>query len=125
MRIWLKFLGLAAGLLGAAGVALSAVGAHLSGDPIVTTAAQFLLFHAGALLALIAIMRPRRDFWLHLSATILLAGALLFSGDLALRALAHITLLRLAAPTGGLFLIAGWLIAGFALLGRLAPADDL
>ncbi len=111
MRTWIAVLGSLAGLFGAAGVALAAVGAHLTGGGSVTTAAQFLLFHAGALVALgIAAAVSARAHLLCIAASLIAAGTLLFSGDLALRGLAGVAPLPLAAPTGGLVLIAGWLL---------------
>lgn len=44
----------AGGLMGASGVALSAYGAHAGGGNV-TTAAQFLLFHAPLFVALVLI----------------------------------------------------------------------
>lgn len=101
-----------AGLMGAAGVALAALGAHGGADPRLTTAALFLLLHASAIAGLLhrtARGAPARLGFL-LSAATLAAGAMLFAGDLALRALAGASPLALAAPTGGLLMIAGWLL---------------
>jgi uncharacterized membrane protein YgdD (TMEM256/DUF423 family) len=115
MRVWSRALGAIAGLMGAAGVALAAVGAHRSGNPNVTTAAYFLLLHAAAIIALGA-RSPSRGWGALLAAASLLAlGAVLFSGELAVHALAEITVLPLAAPTGGLLMILGWLVAALAL----------
>ena len=105
-----------AGLYGAAGVGLAAAGAHLTGGTTVTTAAYFLLFHAGALVAFcgIAMLVPR-PLATCLAASGIALGAALFSGDLAIRGLAGVTVGRLVAPTGGMVLIAGWLVAAVAL----------
>lgn len=43
-------------------------------------------------------------------------GLALFSGDLALRALHGTPLFPMAAPSGGVILMAGWLMAGLAAL---------
>jgi uncharacterized membrane protein YgdD (TMEM256/DUF423 family) len=72
---------LAAGLMGAAGVALAAAAAHQSSDNL-ETAARFLLLHAPALLA---IGLFGRGLMLRTGGSVLLAGVLLFSGDLAMR----------------------------------------
>ncbi len=95
-----------AGLAGAAGVALAASGSH--GDSaLLTTAANFLLFHAPVLLGL-SLLRANR---LAGFAGYVLALALaLFAGDLAVRGLAGHTLFPFAAPLGGIGLIAGWLL---------------
>jgi uncharacterized membrane protein YgdD (TMEM256/DUF423 family) len=116
MRLWIMGLGAIAGLFGAAGVALAAAGAHLAGGAVVTTAADFLLFHAGALVALslAAGLLPRSGL-LCVAASAIALGTTLFSGDLAIRGLAGATPVRLAAPTGGMLLIAGWLVATAAI----------
>lgn len=106
-------------LYGAAGVALAAAGAHHGASPLVATAAFFLLVHAAAIVALSAAGRPGLP--LNLAASLLAAGAALFSGELALHGLASLQPLPMAAPTGGVLLIVGWLVAALALpltLGR-------
>ncbi|MEO9614645.1 MAG: DUF423 domain-containing protein [Nitratireductor sp.] len=107
-----RLLVLAAGLTGAAGVALSAAAAHAGGGNV-ATAAQFLLFHAPALLALGLLARARLS---HAAGIALLAGLMLFSGDLLMRHYAGIRLFAMAAPAGGTLMILGWLgVAGSAL----------
>lgn len=107
-----RLLVLAAGLTGAAGVALSAAAAHAGGGNV-ATAAQFLLFHAPALLALGLLSHARLS---HAAGIALLAGLMLFSGDLLMRHYAGIRLFAMAAPAGGTLMILGWLgVAGSAL----------
>lgn len=110
MRGWSMALAAAAGLYGAAGVGLMAAGAHKAG-PLATTAGSFLLFHAAAILALMALDGGRG---VRIAATLIATGALLFSGELALHALTGVQPLPLAAPTGGMLMIAGWLFAAVA-----------
>lgn len=100
-----RFLVLAAGLLGAAGVALLAAAAHAGGDNL-DTAAAFILAHAPALLA-IGLLGGRGI--LPLAGLVMLAGVALFSGDLAMRDFAGGRLFPMAAPTGGALAILGWL----------------
>jgi uncharacterized membrane protein YgdD (TMEM256/DUF423 family) len=108
-----RILVLAGGLSGAAGVALSAAAAHLGGA-FVSTAASFLLMHAPVFLAVGLIGANRM---LRCGTFILLAGLLLFSGDLLARDFLGSRLFPMSAPIGGTLLIAGWLvIAGSALL---------
>lgn len=121
--LWTLIAGLA-GLFGAAGVALAAAGAHLSGTPIVTTAAYFLLFHASALAAFCAVARGGTERGLGLAALLIALGCILFSGDLAMRGLADRVILHLAAPTGGVVMILGWLVAALALPAALRHAVD-
>lgn len=110
-----------AGLLGAAGVALAAAAAHGGGHPSLPTAAEFLILHGAAALALVALAhgaaRPRAYL---AAATLMVAGVALFSGDLAARAFFGDRLFPFAAPLGGSTLIGAWLVAGVAgLLGAL------
>jgi uncharacterized membrane protein YgdD (TMEM256/DUF423 family) len=104
-----------AGLMGAAGVALAAAGAHLGGDNL-ATAATFLLIHAAAVAGLASGAPNLRG--LTLAASLLALGALLFSGDIAARAFLGGKLFPMAAPAGGIILMAGWLaLAVAAALG--------
>ncbi|MGO4386573.1 DUF423 domain-containing protein [Microvirga sp. 2YAF29] len=106
-----------AALSGVLGVGLSAAAAHITGGNL-TTAAQFLLFHAPALLALAALAATGS---LHpllgpIAGYILVMGLILFCGDLSRRAFADTPLFPRAAPTGGILLIIGWIIVGIAAL---------
>jgi uncharacterized membrane protein YgdD (TMEM256/DUF423 family) len=127
MRLWLMCLGALSGLFGAAGVALAAAGAHRPGAAIVTTAAYFLLFHAAALAAICALARDRARPGLLFAGTLIAGGTAVFSGDLALRGLANLILVHMAAPTGGMLLIAGWLTIAIAIPAslRTPPSNDL
>ena len=107
-----------AAVAGGLGVAGSAAAAHTSGGETLKTAAQFLLFHAPAILALtgLAAAGLTRGALTRLAAAALLIGLVLFSGDLALRALTGTPLFPMAAPSGGVVLMAGWLLAAIAVL---------
>ena len=107
-----------AALAGGLGVAARAAAAHTSGGETLKTAAQFLLFHAPAVLALtgLAAAGPIRAGLARLAAAALLIGLALFSGDLALRASTGTPLFPMAAPSGGVVLMAGWLLAAVAVL---------
>lgn len=114
------------GLAGLAGVALSALAAHVAGPGNLDTAARFLLVHAPALIALAAAMRTGLCHRLpgRLAAAALVLGLILFCGDLTVRTLYGIAPLRLAAPVGGVLLMAGWLMVtlGAILPARVGPA---
>ncbi len=117
MAIWSALLLSLAGLMGAAGVALSAYAAHADGGANLVTAATFLMIHAAAVAGLCASAQTRRG--LLQAASLLVIGAVLFSGDISMRAISGETLWRMAAPTGGMILIAGWLwLAVAAFMGR-------
>jgi uncharacterized membrane protein YgdD (TMEM256/DUF423 family) len=100
-----------AGLMGAAGIVLAALGAHGSGYSRLATAAPMLLLHAPVILVIVLLISQglaRR--WLAISAAIGFAvGATLFATDLAMRDLAGHALFGIAAPAGGTILIASWL----------------
>ncbi|AWI89129.1 DUF423 domain-containing protein [Methylobacterium sp. DM1] len=113
-----RLLAALAALAGGLGVAASAAAAHTSGGETLKTAAQFLLFHAPAILALTGFAAAGliRGALTRLAAAALLIGLALFSGDLALRALTGQALFPMAAPIGGTVLMAGWALAAVAAL---------
>ncbi len=117
MRVWIIIVSALAGLYGAGGVALAAAGAHLGGSgALATTAAYFLLFHAAALVGLCtAAAGSRKAVPLMAAASLIALGILLFSGHLALHALADRVPIPFAAPLGGSVTILGWLVAAIAL----------
>ncbi|WP_370674478.1 DUF423 domain-containing protein [Pleomorphomonas sp. PLEO] len=110
-----RLIGLSAGIAGAAGVATLAVGAHAFTGANLDVAGNILLFHAAALLTLANadVQRLR-----GLSALLFVAGCLMFSGDLIFKAVTTRSLFPLAAPSGGVALILGWLVVA---IGALLP----
>lgn len=117
------WLGLAAAN-GALGVGFGALGAH-GGNPLagfIATGSQFQLLHAVVLLVL-AFALPgtagRARLFLRAACLLFLAGILLFSGALYLRALSGAPGASALAPFGGAGLILGWLALMLgALLSR-------
>jgi uncharacterized membrane protein YgdD (TMEM256/DUF423 family) len=112
---------IAAGLMGAGSIMLAAAGAHAASGAGLDSAAYMLLFHAVAVIGVAALI-AQGALWRPLALAALIAwivGALLFSGDLALRAFAGHRLFVMAAPSGGIILIAGWLIFAAAAVGVL------
>jgi uncharacterized membrane protein YgdD (TMEM256/DUF423 family) len=100
-----------AGLMGAGGIALAAAGAHAAPGTGLDAAASMLLFHAAAVLGGAALLHQGL-LWRPLALVVLaawIAGSALFSGDIAMRAFAAHRLFPMAAPAGGLVLIAAWL----------------
>ncbi len=96
------------GLAGAAGVGLSAAAAH-AGGANTGTAASFLLAHAPLL---VAVGLLPWNAVLRIGALIVLAGLVFFAGDLLMRDFAGTRLFPMAAPSGGMLMIAGWLVVG-------------
>ena len=108
-----------AGLMGAAGIMLAAAGAHAAPGAGLESAASMLLFHAVAILGGTALVQQGM-LWRPLAFVVLaawIAGAVLFSGDIALRAFAGHRLFPMAAPSGGMILIVGWLALAAAAIG--------
>lgn len=114
-----------AGLMGAGGVVLAAAGAHAAPQAGLDSAAYMLLFHGAALLGGAALTQGGL-LWRPLMLVVLIAwvaGAALFSGDIALRAFVGHRLFAFAAPTGGIILILAWLtLAAAAVAALLRPA---
>lgn len=109
-----------AGLSGALGVGLSAAAAHITGGQL-TTAAQFLLFHAPGLLALAALIAAGavQPTLAQVAGYVLVLGLALFCGDLSRRAFAGVALFPRAAPTGGILMMLGWILVAVSALLRL------
>lgn len=110
-----------AGLMGAGGIMLAAAGAHAAPNAGLDSAGYMLLFHAAAVLGGVALVQQgallRPLAFAALIAWVL--GAVLFSGDIALRAFAGHRLFPMAAPSGGIILIAAWLLCAAAAIGAL------
>ena len=111
-----RILILLAGFMGADGVILAAAAAHQPDATRLASASQMLLFHAVAVLAVVAL--AERDL-LHFRIGMVAAfgfvvAAALFAGDLALRQYAGHSLFPMAAPTGGALLIASWVALAVA-----------
>ncbi|EJW10251.1 hypothetical protein A33M_0264 [Rhodovulum sp. PH10] len=117
----LPLLVLVAGLMGAAGVALAAAAAHAMPGAGLDSAAYILLFHAAAVTAGAAAIASGL-VWRPLALVALaglVVGALLFSGDIALRAFAGHRIFPMAAPTGGSLMILAWIALAVAAAVRL------
>ncbi len=105
-----------AGIMGADGVVLAAASAHEADASRLASASSMLLFHATAVLAVVAL--AERGV-IHLRIGVAAAfgfviAAALFAGDLTLRQYAGHSLFSMAAPTGGTLLIVSWLVLALA-----------
>jgi uncharacterized membrane protein YgdD (TMEM256/DUF423 family) len=105
-----------AGVMGADGVVLAAASAHLPDATRLASASSMLLFHAVAVLGVVAL--TERGL-LHLRIGLaagwaFVVAAALFAGDLTVRQYAGHSLFPMAAPTGGTLLIASWLLLAVA-----------
>jgi len=111
-----RILVILAGVMGADGVILAAASAHLPDATRLAAASSMLLFHATAVLAVVAL--AERGV-IHVRIGIAAAwgfviAAALFAGDLTVRQYAGHSLFPLAAPTGGTLMIASWLVLAVA-----------
>jgi uncharacterized membrane protein YgdD (TMEM256/DUF423 family) len=120
MSLTTRVLIVLASLSGLLGVGLSAAAAHITGGNL-TTAAQFLLFHAPALLALVALIAvgALNPMLGQIAGYVLVLGLVLFCGDLSRRAFSGVALFPRAAPAGGIALMIGWLLVGVSALLRV------
>ena len=105
-----------AGIMGADGVVLAAASAHQADAARLASASSMLLFHATAVLAVVALAERAV---IHIRVGIAAAfgfviAAALFAGDLTLRQYAGHSLFPMAAPTGGTLLIVSWLVLALA-----------
>jgi len=110
-----------AGLMGAGGIMLAAAGAHAAPGAGLDSAAYMLLFHAAAIIGVAALIQNGM-LWRSAALVVLAAwvvGAVLFSGDIALRAFAGHRLFPMAAPSGGIVLILAWLGLAASAIGAL------
>jgi uncharacterized membrane protein YgdD (TMEM256/DUF423 family) len=107
-----------AGVMGAAGVVLTAAGAHGKPGVGLDSAGFLLLIHAAAVLGGVALARQglviRPLGIVTLCGFVLGAG--LFAADVSARAYVGSRLFPFAAPAGGLILIASWLVLVAAAL---------
>jgi uncharacterized membrane protein YgdD (TMEM256/DUF423 family) len=99
------------GLIGAAGIVLTAAGAHGKPGVGLDSAGYLLLIHAVAVLA--GVMAARQALILRpLGIAVVcgfILGAALFAADVAARAYLGHRPFPFAAPTGGMIMIASWL----------------
>jgi uncharacterized membrane protein YgdD (TMEM256/DUF423 family) len=105
-----------AGVMGADGVILAAAAAHQPDATRLASASSMLLFHALAVLAVVALTeRSVIHVRIGIAAAFgFVVAAALFAGDLTLRQYAGHSLFPMAAPTGGTLLIVSWLLLAVA-----------
>jgi uncharacterized membrane protein YgdD (TMEM256/DUF423 family) len=105
-----------AAIMGAAGVILAAASAHQTDAAQLGAASSMLLFHATAVLGVVA-LAERGVIRLQigiLAAFGFVVASSLFAGDLTLRQYAGHALFPMAAPTGGALMISSWLLLALA-----------
>ena len=115
-------------VLGFAGVALGAFGAHAlasitTANRLETwaTAVDYHLFHTLAILALSALFRGKTSVWLQRALRAFIAGILVFSGSLYALVITDVGILGAITPVGGVLLLLGWI---YALIASRELADN-
>jgi uncharacterized membrane protein YgdD (TMEM256/DUF423 family) len=105
-----------AGVMGADGVILAAASAHQPDATRLASASSMLLFHATAVLGVVALIeRGVIHLQIGLTAAVgFVIATALFAGDLTMRQYAGHGLFPMAAPTGGTLLIVSWLALAVA-----------
>lgn len=128
---WVVFALVSGGLSGCAGVALDALSAHafsqrLGAHDITTlaTTARYLLVH-GVLLMLVASWMRSAPAARPLKAVVILAatGIVLFCAGLTAKVISGVSALGVAAPYGGLALMAAWLACAFYAVTSSRKSD--
>jgi len=111
-----RILVILAGVMGADGIILAAASAHQPDAARLAAASSMLLFHATAVLAVVALAeRGVIDVRIGIAAAFgFVVAAALFAGDLTLRQYAGHSLFPMAAPIGGTLLIVSWLTLAVA-----------
>src|SRR5262245_60467071 len=107
-----------AGLMGAGGIVLAAASAHGAPGAGLDSAGYLLLTHAAAVIGGTALLHQAmlsRTVGLIALAGFVIGGTL-FAADVAARAWIGARLFPMAAPTGGVILIASWLAVVLAAL---------
>lgn len=105
-----------AALCGALAVALGAFAAHGAGPQVkslLTTGAHYLIVHA--LLALVCAAWPSGGRLVRIGGWLAGIGGLIFCVALAMIAFLGLSVFGAVAPLGGLLMIVGWLVLGFAV----------
>ena len=85
---------------------------------IYETAVRYHFYNAIGLLGIGAVARTLDSRWLHISAMLIAAGIVLFSGGLYLASFGASGAVHWLPPFGGVAWIVGWLLFAFALWRR-------
>lgn len=115
---WFLVLG---AVLAALGVALGAAGSHALKGQLETQALfdiglQYHQYHAlGLILVGLVALRFPQSVWLRWSGWLMLAGIVLFSGNLYLRSIAGVHALHAVTPYGGAAFIAAWILLAYGV----------
>lgn len=111
-----------AALLGAAGVMEAALAAHRIANPLLKVSADTMVLSAAGIIGISAFGLARSRRGSIVAATLLLAGTLLFCGELSTHVLLGRKIFAMAAPAGGALMMIGWLgVAADAFVALAGP----
>ncbi|MGB7454012.1 MAG: DUF423 domain-containing protein [Lysobacterales bacterium] len=116
-----RVVALAGTILALSAVILAAMGSHLFDmnglQGIWQTASNIHLFNSAALLGLAALLVKLESHSLKWGAWLIVLGTVVFCGSIYLHVITGLTMSGVA-PSGGLLMMAGWLLAIFAFLRK-------
>ena len=116
-----RLIALAATLLALSGVILAAMGSHLFDmkgmQGIWQIASNIHLFSAAGLLGLAALLARLESRWLMWGACLIVLGSVIFCGSIYLHVITGQTL-PAVTPSGGMLMMAGWLLAALAFVRK-------
>lgn len=115
----IRIMGIFAGLFGMCGIGLAAAASHMDDQRLLGGASMMCLIHAPALIGLIA--AGGRIRFTSAAGGLFILGVLLFAGDLVKRHFSGSGLFPMSAPSGGMIMMAGWLLIG---IGALFPPSS-
>lgn len=116
-----RVVALAGTILSLSAVILAAMGSHLFDmnelQGIWQTASNIHLFNSAALLGLAALLAKLESHSLKWGAWLIVLGTVVFCGSIYLHVITGLTMSGVA-PSGGLLMMVGWLLAIFAFLRK-------
>ena len=121
MSTAVRVIALAGALLALSAVILAAMGSHLIDmnglQDIWRTASNIHLFSAAALMGLAALLTRLESTPLKWGAWLIVLGTIIFCGSIYLHVITGHTL-PAVTPSGGLLMMAGWLLTALAFLRK-------
>ncbi len=110
------------GFMGASGVVLAAAASHGEDTRLLGSASTMCLAHAPVLLGLFCAGDRIRTG--AAASMVLSFGTILFAADLLSRHFGYGSLFPMAAPAGGLAMIAGWFLIAFGAFMKISSRNS-
>ncbi len=117
---------LTAAIFGCLSVGLGAFGAHALKATLTASgrldtfelAVKYQFYHTLALLAFGLLMSKLPGAGMMIASALIAIGVILFSGSLYALALTSVRVVAFVTPVGGLFLLAGWVVAAYTIASK-------